>query len=197
MVCEAASLYFCLDTKVPKNQDLYVRRLGSRPSLLKSANSLRSNSADFLTQGRPASILRNGECRNGRMGNEGGTNGMGRRGEFFIVTLSFSRCFSFLGGHFWRHTLRRMKKRCLALRNPHVWAKRVSRILARWRFFKYAGRIGLEFLVTFVSMTKVTRALALHYIHALSYSKDRLSIFLWFLFWKKRLQAGNWHSNLE
>ena len=57
--------------------------------------------------------------------------------------------------------------------------------------FQVFWKTGLALLVTFGAMPKVTRALALHYVLPLSYSKDRLSIFLWFLFWKKRLQAGN------
>ncbi len=59
-------MYFCLDTKVPKNQDLYRNGLENRPSLLKFRNSLRSNSRNFFTQERPVFTLRDGNFSNGR-----------------------------------------------------------------------------------------------------------------------------------
>jgi len=50
-------MYFCLDAKVPKNQDLYKNGLGSRPTLRKDQNSLRSNSWSSWSQGRSAATL--------------------------------------------------------------------------------------------------------------------------------------------
>ena len=59
-------LYFCLDAKVPKDQDLYKNGLGSRPPLLKFRNSLRSNNRNFFTQERSASTLRDSIFCKGR-----------------------------------------------------------------------------------------------------------------------------------
>jgi hypothetical protein len=59
-------MYFYLDTKVPKNQDLYRNSLENRPCLLKFRNSLRSNSRNFFTQARPVFTLRDGNFSNGR-----------------------------------------------------------------------------------------------------------------------------------
>ncbi|WP_333595490.1 hypothetical protein, partial [Anaerospora hongkongensis] len=41
-------LYFCLDTKVPKNQDLYGNGLGSRPSLAKIPKLAALRQSEFL-----------------------------------------------------------------------------------------------------------------------------------------------------
>ena len=45
--------------------------------------------------------------------------------------------------------------------------------------FQVFCNTGLAFLVTFVAMTKVTRALALPYVFALDYSKDRFNDFFY------------------
>jgi hypothetical protein len=78
-------LYFCLDTKVPKNQDLYKNSLGNRPPLLKFRNSLRSNSRNFFTQEKPVSTLRDGNFYKGRKLRKQGT--FVSRSSFFLAFL--------------------------------------------------------------------------------------------------------------
>ncbi len=79
-------MYFCLDTKVPKNQDLYRNSLENRPSLLKFRNSLRSNSRNFFTQERSVSTLRGGNFSNGR----GTKTRNGEDTEFTLLVTSRS-----------------------------------------------------------------------------------------------------------
>ncbi len=82
-------MYFCLDAKVPKNQDLYRNSLGNKPSLLKFRNSLRSNSRNFFTPERLVSTLRDGNFSNGRRAKT-------RNGEDMGFTF-LRNCFSFFG----------------------------------------------------------------------------------------------------
>gem|GEM_PF-3075117 len=120
-------LYFCLDTKVPKNQDLYKNGLGSKPLLLKFRNSLRSNSRNFFTQERPASTLRDGNFCNGRGIRKEGSEGICRSFSYRIF-----RCFR----PFWKKMVRRMEKSLLEDR-PRIFATFVSMTKVGTRSFSY------------------------------------------------------------
>ena len=81
-------LSFCLDTKGPKNQVLIFQKTWEISTLLKSANSLRSNSTDFL---RNALVFHPAE----RLLPEMATGGRGKdkdeRGDYTCIPFHSSR----------------------------------------------------------------------------------------------------------
>ncbi len=132
-------MYFCLDTKVPKSQDLYKNDLGSKPSLLKFRNSLRSNSRNFFTQERLASTLRDGNFCKGRESEN--------KKPLFPGSLSF--------WPFWKKTVRRMEKSQLTLRNPFCLSAASFTDFSKVIFFQVFWKTRPRIFDTFVSMTKV------------------------------------------
>ena len=146
---------FCLDTKGPKNQDLYVRHLGSRPSWLKSANSLRSDSADFLTPGRPASILRHGGYRKGRLRNDGMNGTECKYSHLFRLYLFLVPQWPFL-----EEDVPQDEKPVRYVKNSYCLSEASLRILVTYWFFKASGRTGLDFWLL-LGNAKVTTILIL------------------------------------
>ena len=73
-----------------------------------------------------------------------------------IIYTSFLPTSSRSKRPFWKPTFRRMKNGRLTLRSPYCLSVASLRALVRRLFFKSVGRLGLDLLVTFGAMPKVT-----------------------------------------